>query len=72
MHDQINKLCYLGAIILDGMKKGINLATLQAREGKLQLLFSHPEILLENNTKSMLKATAFQKNVRSIVVDEVH
>lgn len=72
MRDQISKLSHLGAIILDGTKRGIDLATLQAREGKLQLLFSHPEILLENTTKTMLKTAAFQKNVRSIVVDEAH
>ena len=35
MHYQISKLSHLGAIILDGTKKGIDLATLQAREGKL-------------------------------------
>jgi len=33
MRDQISKLSHLSAIILDGMKKGIDLATLQAREG---------------------------------------
>lgn len=35
MHYQISKLSHLGAIILDETKKGIDLATLQAREGKL-------------------------------------
>ena len=43
-----------------------------ATEGKFQLLFSYPEILLENNNKTMLKTAKFQKNVRFNVVDEAH
>ena len=72
MRDQIGKLDYLGAIILNGAKSTNHLATSLAREGKLQLIFSHPELLLENNTKAMLKTTNFQRNVRCIVVDEAH
>ena len=72
MRDQIGKLDYLGAIILNGTKSTNHLATSLATEGKLQLIFSHPELLLENNTKAMLKTTNFQRNVRCIVVDEAH
>ena len=72
MQDQISKLNHLGAIILDGMRKAIHLALSHAREGKLQLLFSHPEVLLEKNTKIVLKTAIFQENVRCIVVDEAH
>ena len=72
MRDQISKLDHLGAIILDGTKKSIDLAMSLATAGKLQLLFSHPEILLEKNTKTMLKTAKFQRNVRCIVVDEAH
>ena len=69
MRDQIGKLDYLGAIILDGAKRTNHLATSLATDGKLQLIFSHPE-LLENNTKAMLKTTNFQRNVRCIVADQ--
>ena len=72
MHDQISKLDYLGAHILEGTKKSIELAQQLAYEGKLQIMFSHPEVILEKRTKLMLKTSAFQKNVRSIVVDEAH
>ena len=72
MRDQISKLDHLGAIILDGTKKSIDLAMSLATAGKLQLLFSHPEILLEKSTKTMLKTAKFQRNVRCIVVDEAH
>ena len=72
MRDQIVKLDHLGAIILDGTKTTNHLATSLATDGKLQLIFSHPELLLENNTKTMLKTTNFQRNVRCIVVDEAH
>lgn len=68
MRDQISKLDHLEALILDGSKKSLELA----REGKLDILFSHPEVLLEKSTKSILKRPAFQKNVRCIVVDEAH
>ena len=70
MQDQIIKLNHLGAMILDGTRKAIDLAVSHAREGKLQLVFSHPEVLLEKNTKTVLKAAIFQENVRCIVVDE--
>ena len=43
-----------------------------ATDGKLQLIFSHSELLLENNKKMMLKATHFQRNVRCIVEDDAH
>ena len=43
-----------------------------ATAGKVQFLFSHPEILLEKSTKTMLKTAKFQRNVRCIVVDEAH
>ena len=72
MRDQIGKLNHLGAIILDGTKSTNHLAMSIATDGKLQLIFSHPELLLENNTRTMLKTTNFQRNVRCIVVDEAH
>jgi len=72
MRDRIGKLDYLGAITLDGAKRTNHLAMSLATEGKLQLIFSLPELLLENNTKAMLKTTNFQRNVRCIVVDEGH
>jgi len=72
MRDQIGKLDHLGAIIPDGTKGTNHLAMSLATDGKLQLIFSHQELLLENNTKMMLKTTHFQRNVRCIVVDEVH
>jgi ATP-dependent DNA helicase RecQ len=72
MRDQIGKLDHLGAIILDGTKTTNHLAMSLATDGKLQLIFSHPELLLVNNTKTMLKTTNFQRNVRCIVVDEAH
>ena len=72
MRDLIGKLDYLGAIILNGTKRTNHLATSLATEGKLQLIFSHPELLLKNNPKAMLKTTNFQRNVRCIVVDEAH
>ena len=72
MRDQIGKLDHLGTIILDGTKSTNHLAMSLVTDGKLQLIFSHPEILLENNTKTMLKTTIFQRNVRCIVVDEAH
>jgi len=72
MRDQIGKLDHLGAIILDGTKVTNHLAMSLATDGKLQLIFSHPELLLENNTKMMPKTTNFQRNARCIVVDEAH
>jgi len=69
MRDQIGKLDHLGAI-LDATKSTNHLAMSLVTDGKLQLIFSHPELLLENNTKTMLKTTNFQRNVRCIVVDE--
>ena len=72
MRDQIGKLDHLGAIILDGTKGTNHLAMSLATDGKLQLIFSHPEPLLENNAKTMLKTNNFQRNVRCIVVDEAH
>ena len=72
MQDQISKLNHLGAMILDGTRKAIDLAVSHAREGKLQLVISHPEVLLEKNTKTVLKTAIFQENVRSIVVDDAH
>ena len=72
MRGQIGKLDYLGAIFLDGAKGTNHLATSLETYGKLQLIFSHPELLLENNTKATLKTTNFQRNVRCIVVDEAH
>ena len=61
-------------MILDGTSKAIELAVSHAREGKLQLVFSHvyPEVLLKKNTKSVLKTVIFQENVRCVVVDEAH
>ena len=72
MRDQISKLAHLGALILDGTKNGNKLAMSRAAEGRLQLVFSHPEVLLEKETSSMLKKGIFQRNVRCIVVDEAH
>lgn len=72
MRDQISKLDHLGAFVLEGTKKSNELAMSHATEGKLQLLFSHPEILIEKSTKLMLKTATFQRNVRCILVDEVH
>jgi len=70
MRDQIGKLDHLGAIILDETKGTNHLAMSLVTDGKLQLIFSHPELLLENNTKMMLKTTNFQRNVHCIVVVE--
>jgi len=72
MRDQIGKLDHLGAIVLDGTKSANHLAMSLVTDGKLLLIFSHPELLLENNTKTMLKTTNFKTNVRCIVVDEAH
>ena len=72
MRDQIRKLGHLGVVVLDGTKKTNDLAISQAREGKLQLVFSHPEFVIENTTKSTLKTSTFQKGVRCIVVDEAY
>ena len=51
MQDQISELNHLGAMILDGMRKAIDLAVSHAREGKLQLVFSHPEVLWKRTQK---------------------
>ena len=59
-------------MILDGTRKAIDLAVSHARESKLRLVFSHPEVLLEKNTKTILKTATFQENVCCIVVDEAH
>ena len=72
MRDQISKLGHIGVVVLDDTKETNDLAILQAREGKLQLVFSHSEFVIENTTKSTLKTSTFQKHVRCIVVDEVH
>lgn len=72
MRDQIGKLDHLGTIILDGTKSTNHLAMSLVTDGKLQLIFSHAELLLENNTKTMLKTTNFQRNVHCIVVDNAH
>ena len=69
---QISKLGHIGVVVLDDTKETNDLAILQAREGKLQLVFSHSEFVIENTTKSTLKTSTFQKHVRCIVVDEVH
>ena len=70
MHDQISitKLDHLEAIILRRYQEIYRLVVYVcmalATEGKLKLLFSSlspPEILLENNTKTMLKTAKFQK-----------
>ena len=70
MRDQTGILKYLQeAINLDGAKGTNHLATSLATDGKrLQLIFLHPELLLENITKATLKTT----NLRCIVVDEAH
>ena len=58
IRDQIGKLGHIRVHILDGTKKSIDLA---------KSLASHPEIILEKNTKLfMLKTPVFQKNVRCI------
>ena len=74
MRDQKGILKYLQeAINLDGAKGTNHLATSLATDGKrLQLIFLHPELLLENITKATLKTTNFKRNVRCIVVDEAH
>lgn len=59
-------------MILDGTRKAMELAVSHAREGKLQLVFSHLEVLFEKNTKGVLKTAIFQDNVRCVVVDGAH
>ena len=49
MHDQMSKLDYLGAYILEGTKKSIKSAQWLACKGRLQLTFSHQEVLLEKD-----------------------
>ena len=40
--------------------------------GEIDLLFSHPEGLLSNNGRELLKSARFQKNVVSVIIDEAH
>lgn len=74
MKDQISKLSQLGAVVLDGTKRNNDLALSLASRGKLQLVFAHPENLIDNKLvkSSVLKSQIFQRNVKSLVIDEAH
>ena len=70
MHDQISKLDHLGAHILGSIKRSLDFAKSLASEGKLQLVFSHPEFLLEKSSKEIQETSEFQRNVQCIVMDD--
>ena len=74
MKDQISKLSNLGAMVLDGTKTTNDMALSLASKGKLQLVFSHPEHLIDNKIvkSTVLKSQTFQRNVKSLVIDEAH
>ncbi|XP_028417277.1 ATP-dependent DNA helicase Q1-like [Dendronephthya gigantea] len=40
--------------------------------GDVQLLFTHPEALLSEKGRNLMKSTVFQRNVVACVVDEAH
>ncbi|KAI8502447.1 hypothetical protein Bbelb_200350 [Branchiostoma belcheri] len=44
----------------------------QIQKGKVQLVFTNPETVLEPKWKDVLQNERFQRNIIGIVVDEVH
>ena len=36
------------------------------------VIFTHPEVLVDNKVSKLLKTTAFKQKIKAIVVDEVH
>ena len=42
------------------------------KEGKVNFLFSHPESLLSQDGRNLMKSEVYQRNVVACVVDETH
>ena len=42
------------------------------KNGRLEVLFSHPEALLSDNGRAILKCETYQKEVAAVVIDEAH
>ena len=41
-------------------------------QGAIDILFAHPEYLLDDNGRNLMKSSVFKKNVIGMVVDEAH
>ena len=41
-------------------------------QGDIDILFAHPEYLLNDNGRNLMKSSVFKKNVVGMVVDEAH
>lgn len=81
MQDQINKLRgHLNVRILRdhrysvGLKVNGSTTTEQLKMVPLQILFAHPEILIENKKvfNDVLKSKIYKERIEAIVVDEAH
>ena len=42
------------------------------RAGEIDLLFTHPEGLLSNHGRELLRSVCFKENVVSVIIDEAH
>ena len=41
-------------------------------QGDINILFAHPEYLLNDNGRNLMKSSVFKKSVVGMVVDEAH